>query len=258
MDKNFYEPRSQPRARRVNPKEKPKNAMMRVIAVQFVLSLIVTGVLFAVCRTESELSKNIKLFYSGICENDMTTSEILATFKKVAQFTFAPSTEWDGTFFAEEETTESETENMGETETTAGEKVNFSPAFLTVNFKFPIDSRNITSRFGYRNSPISGEYSFHSGVDIAAPEGTKISAAYDGIVAYAGYNEVNGNYIVIEHSKNLKTTYNHCSKLLVKSGDKVKRGETAALVGSTGASTGNHLHFEVVLNGRYVNPLMVI
>lgn len=258
MDNNFYEPRREPRTRQrqTDRQKTPKPFMARVIIIQLVLSLCVTGILFAVCRGDSTLSQNVKSFYASICERDMAASEILGVFKKVAQFTFAPSTGWDGTFAPEEQT--SQQEPTGETTEATGEKATFSPVYLTVNMQKPVKSDDITSRFGYRVSPITGEYSLHTGLDIAADKGTKIAAAYDGTVLKADYNSISGNYVIIEHSNTLKTTYNHCSLLLVKEGMRVKKGETLALVGATGYATGNHLHFEVILNGKYVNPLWVL
>lgn len=250
MDNNFYETR-RPRTKPIAPKEKPKNIMNKVIVIQLVLSLLVTGLLFFVCRTDSELSQNIKTFYSELSKNDMTSSELLATFKKVAEFTFAPSTEWDGTFSVDE----AATENAGET---TGEEVTFSPVVLTVNFESPLEKSKITSNFGYRISPITNKLSLHTGVDLASPENAKISAVCSGVVEEASYNEVRGNYIVINHGGNIKTTYNHCNELLAEKGTRIRAGETVALVGSTGYSTGPHLHFEVLLNGKYVNPLWVI
>lgn len=244
MDNNFDEYKREPRTRKTDGKS--KNIMAKVIAVQLAMSLIVSGLLFMVCRNDSELSQGIKSFYSGICEKDMAVSEILDVFKNITKSVFAPK--------IEEEKTAS-----GETNTTkTGEKASFSPVFLTVNFQNPIESDNITSHFGYRVSPITDKYSLHTGLDIAAPKSTDIFSAYGGTVVKADYNEINGNYIVIEHSDTLKTTYNHCSKLLVSEGEKVNKGERIALVGATGYATGNHLHFEVILNGKYINPLWVL
>ena len=216
--------------------------MTKIILTQLVLSLLITGILFLVCRTDSNLSQNIKAFYSSICETDIAVSEIFDSFKNVVQETFSPSVE----------------ESTGETETTTGEKAVFSPVFLTVNLENPIKEGNITSKFGYRVSPITNKYSLHTGLDIAAPENTRIYSAYNGIVEKSEYHEINGNYIVIKHSDTLKTTYNHCNKLLVKEGETVRKGDVIALVGQTGYATGNHLHFEVLLNGKYINPLYVL
>ncbi len=243
MDNNFYEYNRENRPRKAQ--EKPKNIMTKIIAVQLVLSLLISGLIFAICRNDGDLSQGIKSFYAGICEKDMTVSEILDVFKNVTKSAFAPT-------IIEEENA------SGETTTQAGEKADFSPVFLTVNFQNPIESNNITSHFGYRISPITNEYSLHSGLDIAAPENTEIYSVYDGIVIKAEHNEVNGNYIIIKHSNTLKTTYNHCNKLLVNEGERVKKGEKIALVGATGWATGNHLHFEVILNGKYINPLWVL
>lgn len=238
MDNNFYDERRERR----KPQEKQSGFMTKIILTQLVLSLLITGVLFLVCRTDSNLSQNIKSFYQGISKTDIAVSEIFNSFKNVVQETFSPNVE----------------EPSGETESTTGEKADFSPVFLTVNFANPIKEGSITSKFGYRISPITNKYSLHSGLDIAAAENTEIHSAYDGVVIKAEYHEINGNYIVIKHSDTLKTTYNHCNKLLVKEGEKVKKGDVIALVGATGYATGNHLHFEVLLNGKYINPLYVL
>lgn len=109
----------------------------------------------------------------------------------------------------------------------------------------------ITSRFGSRESIRS---SGHSGLDIATKKGTKIKAAAGGTVIFAGYSGAYGNVVKISHGSGIKTYYAHCSKLYVKTGDTVSAGDVIAAVGSTGRSTGNHLHFEVVKNGVSVNP----
>lgn len=112
-------------------------------------------------------------------------------------------------------------------------------------------SGTITSRFGSRESIRS---SGHTGLDIAAPKGTKIKAAASGTVIFAGYSGGYGNVVKISHGSGIKTYYAHCSKLYVKEGQKVSAGDVIATVGSTGNSTGNHLHFEVVKNGTSLNP----
>lgn len=112
----------------------------------------------------------------------------------------------------------------------------------------------ITEEFGWRTHPITGRAEFHSGLDMGAPGGSPILAAYDGVVVASAYNWSMGNYIMIDHGDGLYTVYMHASKLYVSSGDVVVAGETIAAVGTTGSSTGNHLHFSVRLNGQYVNP----
>lgn len=112
-------------------------------------------------------------------------------------------------------------------------------------------SGTITSRFGNRESIRS--YA-HRGLDIAAPKGTTIKAAASGKVIFSGYQGSYGNLIKIDHGNGVVTYYGHCSKLYAKVGEKVEAGDSIAAVGSTGNSTGNHLHFEIQLNGQCVNP----
>lgn len=112
----------------------------------------------------------------------------------------------------------------------------------------------VSEDYGNRIHPITGQKQFHTGVDLAAPGGSPILAAYDGDVVSAAYNATMGNYIMIDHGDGLYTIYMHAQKLLVKSGDVVARGQKIATVGTTGRSTGNHLHFSVRLDGTYVSP----
>ena len=112
----------------------------------------------------------------------------------------------------------------------------------------------VSSEYGYRIHPIYGTQKFHNGVDLAAPGGSDILAAYNGVVVAAAYNSSMGNYVMIDHGGSLYTIYMHSSKLLVSAGQTVTRGQRIALVGTTGNSTGNHLHFTVKLNGAYVSP----
>lgn len=112
----------------------------------------------------------------------------------------------------------------------------------------------ISSDFGYRSDPFTGLESYHSGIDIPAPTGTPIVAACSGQVAWAYYSSSAGNWIGIDHGNGLYTIYMHMSQLLVSEGEMVTAGQTIGLCGTTGRSTGPHLHFSVRLNGSYVNP----
>lgn len=116
-------------------------------------------------------------------------------------------------------------------------------------------STRITSAYGSRLHPVYGEYRFHNGIDVGAAMGEGIIATYQGTVISAGYNSSMGNYVMIDHGQGLTSIYMHASHLYVSSGDKVKTGQVIALVGSTGVSTGPHLHFSIRLNGEYQNPL---
>ena len=114
--------------------------------------------------------------------------------------------------------------------------------------------KRISDEYGSRMHPILGVEKFHSGLDMAAPSGTAILAAYDGDVVAAAYSGSMGNYIMIDHGSGLYTIYMHCSALYVSKGQSVSKGQNIAAVGSTGRSTGPHLHFGVRLNGNYTSP----
>lgn len=139
----------------------------------------------------------------------------------------------------------------------AAEGTTLAPYFLTASMWSPV-SGLVTSRFGWRSHPVSGQNDFHTGVDIAAAQGTPVLAALPGVVEQTGYSESYGNFVVLRHSDNLRTTYNHCSEILAKEGEQLARGDRIALVGSTGISTGPHLHFEVEVKGLKADPLQAL
>ncbi len=116
-------------------------------------------------------------------------------------------------------------------------------------------SRRITSGFGERSSPIEGASTSHQGIDIGAASGSGILAAASGTVVISTYSYSAGNYIMINHGGGVYTVYMHCSQLLVSEGQSVIQGQTIAKVGSTGYSTGPHLHFGIRANGQYINPV---
>ena len=122
-------------------------------------------------------------------------------------------------------------------------------------FKWPApDYTRVSDDYGMRMHPTLKVEQFHNGIDLASPSGSRILAAYDGEVVAADYSSTMGNYIMIDHGDGLYTIYMHASSLLVSKGAMVTRGEQIAKVGSTGRSTGPHLHFGVRLNGSYVSP----
>lgn len=116
----------------------------------------------------------------------------------------------------------------------------------------------VSSKFGYRISPFTGLREFHKGLDLADKNGTPIIATADGIVSFAGSKGFLGKVIKIDHGHGMVTLYGHAKKVLKKRGDAVKRGDTIALMGNTGRSTGPHLHYEIFFNGIPVNPTKYI
>jgi murein DD-endopeptidase MepM/ murein hydrolase activator NlpD len=124
-------------------------------------------------------------------------------------------------------------------------------------FRSPLGGR-YSSYFGQRKDPIINVGQFHDGVDIASPYGTPVGAACDGVVSAAGWMGGFGNAVIVEHRNGFRTLYGHLSVISVRQGQQVRAGNFIGRVGSTGWSTGPHLHFTLTQNGRYINPLQVL
>ena len=122
-------------------------------------------------------------------------------------------------------------------------------------FNYPVRGARLTSPFGWRNDPFTGVRRHHAAIDLAAPQGTPIMAAKDGRVSVVGYDRVFGNFIIIAHANAYQTLYAHLHTVSVRRGDTVRQGARIGTVGSTGLSTGPHLHFAIYRNNRALNPL---
>jgi murein DD-endopeptidase MepM/ murein hydrolase activator NlpD len=119
----------------------------------------------------------------------------------------------------------------------------------------PVEKLSLTSNYGVRSDPFNGHARMHKGIDIPGPMGTPIYATADGIVARAGWASGYGNLVEITHGNGMETRYGHMSKLIVAPNTRVHRGQLIGLMGSTGRSTGSHLHYEVRVDGQAINPL---
>lgn len=153
-------------------------------------------------------------------------------------------------------------QEMAETSQSAADQAAASAddqaASIGQGFVSPLRGR-VSSLFGSRTHPISGKLTHHDGVDVAAPQGTEIRAAGAGRVVFSGWADGYGNLVELEHSDGRTTRYAHCDKLKVKSGEQVKSGQTIATVGSTGYSTGPHLHFEIInAQGKHIDPMQMV
>lgn len=126
---------------------------------------------------------------------------------------------------------------------------------FAAEYGFAPVSGQMSSPFGWRTDPMTGSQRFHGGIDLAANAGMPVYAPQAGIVMFSGTYGGYGNVVVLNHGNSLFTLYGHNSRLLVRPGDSVHRGQVISQVGSTGRSTGPHLHFEVHYNGQYVNPV---
>lgn len=127
--------------------------------------------------------------------------------------------------------------------------------FVSIPSRKPVSSLSFTSSYGVRSDPFKGGRAMHAGVDIPGPIGTPIYATADGIVGRAQRAGGYGNLVEIEHGQGIQTRYGHLSSIVAQPGARVKRGDLIGLMGSTGRSTGSHLHYEVRLDGRAVNPM---
>ena len=163
----------------------------------------------------------------------------------------------------EQERLEQEQQNQQNQNNNSGSSNNgggsTTPPASGESFKFPLQyCTMLTSSYGYRVHPITGNYSFHNGVDLAAGQGTPIYATKSGKVTTATYNYAYGYYVVVNHLDGFSSLYGHMTHYTVSEGDYVERGEVIGYVGSTGYSTGPHLHFTIYYNGSTVNPMSYI
>lgn len=146
-------------------------------------------------------------------------------------------------------------DNIKETEKTE-RKIPF--VIISCAGKFPAEKESVTSFFGKRKDPFSKKEDSHSGIDIAADFGSEIIASWPGTIYKTGFDDIYGNFIVIKHSEEFFTKYCHLSKISSIEKSFVNAGEKIGEAGSTGRSTGNHLHFEVIVEGKNIDPLLCL
>jgi murein DD-endopeptidase MepM/ murein hydrolase activator NlpD len=136
-----------------------------------------------------------------------------------------------------------------------GQSVPSDRGSMSVPSMKPVANLQFTSLYGVRSDPFRGTAAMHAGVDIPGPVGTPIYATADGVVGRSGWVGGYGNLVELDHGKGLQTRYGHLSKISVAPGTRVTRGQVIGMMGSTGRSTGSHLHYEVRMDGRAVNPV---
>ncbi len=264
----------------VNAKQKnvPKNKtdyLIKLILLQCVLCVLIAGGVFAVSKLGVSAFDDMKNDFNNIMKKDMSVSDVVQDIKDAAQLVMAEAeTEKE---FEEKKLIPSRDSMVNSYEVISddtGESVavgeivtdgsgggdmaasgsSFAPYFVSVDAVMPVKNARLTSPFGYRVNPVSGNYGFHTGIDLAVPEGTPISASFYGEVVKTGESDVWGKYVLMRHSDTFETYYCHMSEIYVKEGAVIRQGETIGLVGSTGWSTGPHLHFEVRIDGVRVDP----
>ena len=251
------------RERRKQKDERKSDHIARMMVCQFLICTVLVSTVFAVSKLNPNSFEKLKTYYLKYTKKDMSVSEIFGDIKGVAKF-FKNDTKSVSKNLSPDkvnvEVDEDETLGKGGDDMQVYAATNsslFSPFLVSTSICTPVSGR-ISSNFGYRVNPVTKKWSFHSGVDIAASSGEKIKSAFYGKITEVGYDDASGNYIVIKHSGELVTKYLHCSKILAKENSVVRQGEVIALVGSTGRSTGPHLHFMIEVCGKKVNPLYVL
>ena len=269
-----------------------KDFVVRAILFQSLFCILLFGLLFFLKQSNSELFKSIESEFSDKLSENITKNEAQSVFKSISDKITPPSidsnktnnTNIDST--TEKALTDNNPENILENETefvpfdepslnatveaTGGvdikiassdeipENVSLNSYTLTKKMINPVINGKTTSEFGARIHPISNELTFHAGIDIAADLETPIYAAFDGKVAVADYDKWNGNYMKIKHENGLMTVYCHCESLNVKKGENIRAGEVIGYVGSTGSSTGPHLHFELRIDNVSFDPQIAL
>lgn len=245
--------------------------LLPVLKVQIILCIAIGIFMIIMFKTQSSVFLFLRESYYNISSTDIPFAEVVKSIKKSADFVFEPINDTDKVKKNDE--TESYSQEAfslasyddneltgigGEDILTAKEKTSFAPVSMSQKAVMPVENAKITSKFGYRVNPVTEEYGFHTGLDLAVREGTPIRATFGGTVTKAQESKLRGNYIVISHSDNVETVYCHCKELFVSEGDIVSAGDIIALAGMTGQATGPHLHFELKINGLWCNPVWIL
>ncbi len=235
-------------------KNKKQDYLIKAILFQFLFCTLIFAFFYSIKYSNNTFFITFKDLFFDEINKSITTEEVKETFKKIENFAEKEFilTDFSDELFAAEVLGEG-----GEDIEINNEKItNVSFSNYKLNYKIysPVIDGTVSSEFGERVHPINGTLGVHKGIDIALDEGEPIYAIFDGEIIEANYDQWNGNYIKIKHDNNIISVYCHCSKLFVKKGDIIRGGEIIAEVGSTGQSTGPHIHFEIRINDISYNP----
>jgi len=237
--------------------ERPKGSFGRVLLTQAAVCALLLGLLFFAYKAMPNTYRQLKTAYTQVMRTDMSVAEVWAAAREVFArmrediYVIAPYKN------APEEEFEPSGGNAGGMDIAleyAARNCTAAPLRTTAAPVRPVAEGRLTSPFGYRVHPITGEEGIHTGMDIGADEGEPIYAAFYGTVQETGKGEQLGNYVILEHAGAMRTLYAHCSEILAEEGMVLRAGEVIALVGSTGSSTGPHLHFELRVGGLRCDP----
>ena len=248
-------------------KEKTKtDYLVRLILLQCILCAVVAGGVLLVSKISPSASEKMRSDYDRIMSHTMGDSlvsgnsgnkEDLLPDSEIKEVTAKITVDSKQTVQSFDDSVAvgkiiGGGEDIGTEQAAKG--TTFAAYTVSAPVTVPVENARLTSPFGYRTNPVSGNYGFHTGIDLAAPEGTPVAAAFSGKVTDSGENDVWGKYVLLEHSDGFETYYCHLSDIYAPEGTVLRGGETLGLVGSTGWSTGPHLHFEVRIDGIRVDP----
>jgi len=269
--------------------ERSGDSLLRLTLLQTLVCALIVALVFLLGKTGAQSFTALREVYWSVMAVDLDAKEMFAALRDASRYVIAPADEWrkgtteqpedtdvgDGAPDVPQTTVGADDPVRPETEAaddpTGGEDISLpqgtrhhaaantslAPVYTTMAPRPAVTGR-ISSPFGYRIHPITGKESFHTGLDLAAPEGRPIAAAFAGRVKEVGESETWGNYVLLEHQQGLETFYAHCAEVYVEEGAALRLGEIIALVGTTGLSTGPHLHFELRVNGVRYDPAWIL
>ena len=239
-------------------KNKKQDYLIKAILFQFLFCTLIFAFFYSIKYSNNTFLKTFKDLFFDEINKTVTTEEVKETFKKIEDFA---EKEFILTDFSDELFTAEVLGEGGKDIEINNEKItNVSFSNYKFNYKIysPVIDGTVSSEFGERVHPINGTLGVHKGIDIALDDGEPIYAIFDGEIIEANYDQWNGNYIKIKHDNNIVSVYCHCSKLFVEKGDVIRGGEIIAEVGSTGQSTGPHIHFEIRINDVSYDPAIAL
>ena len=253
-------------ARTERPGQKGREPVRRdgqglvLLAVQMTLCVVLLAVVFTMQYLEPEQYKTLGSYYAKVMSQNSDTADDETLRLLKTPITVKQLREWWDSWEPEKlASVFARTDKqaaMGGEETVFPRNASYRNVLVSAAARSPLAcDAVITSLYGERSHPISGAWDFHTGIDLAASAGTGIYPIYPGVVTATGYSQSYGNYIKLQNGENLETIYCHCEDILCKTGEKVTVDDKIATVGSTGVSTGPHLHLSVLAEGYYVDPM---
>ena len=234
---------------KISKETENKDFFMPVMITQTVVSIIVIAAMIISFARGGKLSDLMEKGYTELMSADYRAEDFSEAVSRAAVFSQDMINE-----FSDKSSIARGGIDLEFTSLEMLEGISFEKIDAGFSMIYPLSDFEITSDFGYRISPVSGNAGIHTGLDMAADFGADISAAADGKVLDARWDDSYGNYVKLQHQNNTVSIYAHCSRLCVEEGESVSAGEKIAEIGSTGASTGNHLHFEVRKDNIRINP----